>query len=218
MGCETKEDIKKLKQLKKELSKDPNNVDLLFKTGMLLFDPFIDMNAGLPYFEKAMLLDPSNPDLPFWAGYALYQNECAYEKSKKLFKRTLSIDSSRAEAYYMMFYVFWHINDDKKNGQKHLLKAIELQPNWFFPREQYIANLISYSEFDKAEKELTAAFSILDRCYKDRKIVGINTLEQYYIDNYSGDVYEKFKRSLDSKRKKLKEKKGFSSAALKIKV
>ena len=76
MGCETEEDIKELGQLKKELAKDPNNVDLLLKIGMLLFDPFMDMEIGLPYFEKAMKLDPKNPDLPFWTGYALYHDQC----------------------------------------------------------------------------------------------------------------------------------------------
>ena len=71
MGHETREDTKELEQLKKALAKDSNNVDLLFRIGMLLCEPFHDIDIAIPYFEKAMNLDPENPDLPFWSGYFL---------------------------------------------------------------------------------------------------------------------------------------------------
>ena len=207
MGCESEEDVKELEQLKNELAKDPKNVDLLLKIGMLLFDPFIDMDQGLPYFEKAMELDPDNPDLPFWAGYALYHDQSAYEDSKKLFERALSLDSDRAEFHYMLFSTLWDMRNNKTVDFKHLLMAIELQPKWFFPREHYIKCLIINNELNKAEEELATAYDVLEKHYKDKKVTGANIMEQYYIDHSSGKTYEIFNRGLDRMKKRLKEKK-----------
>ena len=206
MGCETKNDIKKLEQLKSKLVKNPNNVELLLKIGMLLFDPFIDMDEGLPYFEKAIKLDPKNPDLPFWTGYALYHDQCAYEKSKKLFEQALSLDPNRSEFHYMIFYVLWHMTEDENVGLKHLLKAIKLQPEWIDPRTQYVTYLIDKNKFNEAKKELSMVYKILNKQYKTKKRVGINTLEKYYINNSGEGSYELTKSWIDGLKRDLEKK------------
>ena len=208
MGCESKKDIKELEELKKELVKEPKNVELLLKIGMLLFDPFMDMDQGLPYFEKAMKLEPKNPDLPFWAGYALYHDQCAYQEAKKLFERAISLDSDRAEFHYMMFYVLWDITKKgEKINLKPLFKAIELQSGWLKPREQYITCLIMNNEFDLAEKELAEAYRIIEVRKKNRKKTCTNILEKYYYGNSCEGLYDSSKSSLDYTKKELAEKK-----------
>ena len=169
MGCETKEDIKELARLKKKLSKDKNNVELLFKIGMLLFDTFIDMDQARPYFEKAIKLDFKNPDLLFWFGYALYHGKCFYDEAKELFEQALSLDQSRAEFYYMMFNVLWKITGVAKSGFNYLQNTIKLQPNWLEPREQYITCLVMQNEFEEAEKELSKAYTALEMYHKNKK-------------------------------------------------
>ena len=207
MGCESKEDIKELDRLKQKLEKDPDNVNLLFKIGMLLFDPFIDTEAALPYFKKAMKLDPQNPDFPFWTGYFLYHNECDYEKSKELFEHALKLDPNRVEFNSMMFNALWEVTNDEKIGLKYLLKAIDLQPDWLNPRIQYINYLTNQKEFHKAERELEALrISIENRC-RNKKLGPINALEKFYFgDTGTFDCVEA-KEGLDYRRKNLEQKK-----------
>lgn len=207
MGCETKEDVKELNRLKEKLASDPNNVKLLFKIGMLLFDPFIDMERARPHFEKAIKLEPNNPDLYFWLGYALKYNECAYDEAKKLFEKALSLDPNRAEFYYMMFNVLWDITNDEDEYMKYLLKTIKLQPDWLSPRIQHITCLAKNNEFDKAEKQLNVAYKILEKRHQSGKMSNPNILEAYYMED--GGTYGdyKYQRSgLDLKKKELEKK------------
>ena len=206
MGCETIEDIKELDKLRKELAIDPNNVELLLKTGMILFDPFIDMEKARPYFEKAIELESNNPDLYFWFGYALYHDQCAYEKSKNLFESAIKLEPNRAEFHYMMFYVLWHMTNSEESGLKFLLKAIELQPEWIDPRIQHITYLIDKNKFEETRKELFEAYNLLKTRYKKTKVVGANILEKYLIEVSGGGNYKLTKSWLDGLKKKLIEK------------
>ena len=206
MGCEGIKDIKELARLKKKLAKNPNNVKLLFKTAMLLFDPFIDMDKGRPYFEKAIELEPNNPDLYFWLGYALKYDQCAYEEAKKLFEKAISLDPNRAEFYYMLFNILRNTTDDEETYVKYLFKTMELQPDWLSPREQYIRHLIDRNHLNEAKSELKKAYSSLKKMYKNNKIVGINVIEKYYSESY-GDSYYKFEKDwLDGLKKEIEEK------------
>ena len=212
MGCETIEDIKELDKLKKELAKDPKNVELLLRIGMILFDPFIDMDKGRAYFEKAIELEPDNPNLLFWFGYALYHNECDYKAAKKLFERALSLDPERPEFNYMMFYVLWQMNDNEKKGLKYLLKTIKLQPGWLSPIRQYVTYLIKQNEFDKTEKKIFEAYIILEKRYKNKKLPDPNLLEKYYINSSGYANYEFEKSGLDFHKEKIEKKKKLISA------
>ena len=205
MGCETKKDRKELENLKSLLAKNPSNIKLLLKIGMLLFDPFIEIDLAIPYFKKAVKLSPNNLNVLFWTGYILYHGMWKYSEAKKLFERALSIDPNRAEFHYMMFYVLWHMTKNEMTGLHNLLKAIELQPKWLDPKIQYIVYLIGKNKFEKAKNELSIAYSLLEERYKNKKIKGINILEQYYLDNSGGVDYEFTKRMLDEKKKRLEQ-------------
>ena len=207
MGCETREDIKEIDKLKKELEKKPKNIDLLLKIGMLLFDPFMEIEDAIPYFKKAVELSPNNPDVLFWTGYVLYHGMCKYEESKKLFEQALLLEPNRAEFHYMMFYVLWYMTNKEKTGLHHLLKAIELQPEWPDPRIQYIVYLIGKNKLDYAKKELSEAYSVLKNRYENKKVEGLNVLEQYYFDNSGGFDYEYAKDRLDEKKSRLEKAK-----------
>lgn len=213
MGQETKEDIEELEYLKEELEKDPNNVSLLLKIGMFLFSPFKDIDQALPYFEKAMELDPSNPDSPFWTGYALYYSDRAYERAREFFDRAISIDPDRAEFHFMMFYALGCLTRDSKAGIGSLLKAMELHPEWIYPRIQYVMCLIGDKEFKKAEEGLTVAYGILESRCNDEKIVGTNVLERYYLGPSGMPDYEYEKKELDSLTKELEKKRAENGAS-----
>ena len=199
--------LKKLNKLEKELAKDPNNVELLFKIGMLQFDPFVNTDKARPYFEKAIELEPDNPNLYFWFGYALYRNDCAYEESKKLFEKALSLDPDRAEFYYMIFNILWNTTKNEDEYMKYLLKTMELQPDWLSPREQYIRYLIDRNRLDEAKSELKIAYSALEKMYKNNEITDINVIEKYYYED-SEKTYYKFENDwLDGLKKEIDEKK-----------
>ena len=207
MGHETEEDIKRLEEMERELTKKPSNIEMLLKMGMFLCEPFHDYDAALPYFEKAVKLGHNNPDVLFWAGHFFYQEMFDYRRAKKLFERVLELDPGRAaECYCMLFYVLWKMTRDVKMGLHYLIKAIELQPEWFFPREQYITYLIGRCEFGEAVRELDMAYEVLEKYYKDGYVKGINPLEQYSIDHSNGEIYKNFKRSLDYMKEELEEK------------
>ena len=207
MGCETKEDIKKLAKLKKDLANDPGSINLLLKIGMLLFDPFMEVDTAIKYLKKAIQLSPNNPDALFWTGYVLYHGMWKYDEAKKLFEKALTISPNREEVHYMLFYVLWYMTDNDKTGIKHLLRAIELQPEWISPRIQYIIYLSDRNKLKEAETELSTAYSVLKEQQKNKKETGANILEQYYLDNSGGIDYEFTKKQLDEKKKEIIRKK-----------
>ena len=207
-GHETWGDVLGLESFKKVLEKDPDNVEMLLKIGMFLWEPFHDDIAALTYFEKAMELKPNDPDVLFMTGYFLYHGACQYKRAKELFECVLAIDHERAECHYMMANALWHMRNKEHLALPYALKAIELQPEWFFAREQYIFFLIYDKEFDRALIEIDKAYYVLDKYYKNKEIIGINIMEQYYIDHSNGKIYENFKRSLDTKKKKIEKKRG----------
>ena len=211
MGHETEQDIKELKRLKKELVKDQENPDLLFKIAMLLCEPFHEAESSIVFFEKAMKLDPENPEIPFWFGYFLCMELMEYKKAKYLFEKALSIDSENSVFNYWMFCVLDEL-EKKEEAFKFLLKSIRLQPDWLLPRKQYVYLLTKRNEFEKALQELNSLETTIENRCKNKKLSAINILEKFHWGETGSFDCKTEKENILYKKKKLaKKKKEFNS-------
>ena len=207
MGHETKKDIIKLEQLKRELVHHPKDANNLLEMAMLLCEPFHKIEDSISYFEEAMELDPKNPNIPFWMGYFLCMEMFEYEKAKKLFERALSIDPDSAVFNDMMFFVLSETGQINEVAIEYLLKAIKLQPEWLNPRKKYITYLVDCKEYDKAEKELESLYSTIERRCKNNMLSALNILEEFYFGDTGSFNCEAEKKNVYSRRKELREKK-----------
>ena len=150
----TSRDLKKFDQAihyyKKGLKLDATNYEILNNLGQILEHEKTDYNQAKNCYEKAIKSRP-NMDIPrLNLGVLLNHHFKDPEGAKKQYEEILKFDSNNAKAHNNLANYYKKSNnptkEDLEKAEFHLLKAIEIKPD-------YIEALLGYGNFLKVYKK-----------------------------------------------------------------
>src|SRR4029453_12723016 len=121
-----------------------------------------DLKKSIDYFEQAIAADPKY-GLAYAGladGYVLLPGYTAgtpreyYPKARTAAKKALELDDTLAEAHTTLAMAIWNFDFDFAQANKEFQRAIELNPNYPTPHQQYGNNTLSaLGRFDDAISE-----------------------------------------------------------------
>ena len=148
----TSRDLKKYEQAiyyyKKGLNLDGTNYEILNNLGRVLEDINKDYDGAKECYEKAILANP-NFDVPrLNLGCLLSQHFNDDKGAEEQYKAILEFEPNNAKAHNNLGNIFKKPGNEEylNQSEKHLLKAIEIDPN-------YIEPLFNYGNFLKAYRK-----------------------------------------------------------------
>jgi len=140
--------------LKEGLSSKPNNLNLLFKLGVLLTDDN-KLNESIKILETCLLRNNRNPDYLNYLGVA-YHKKGDFAQARKYYKKALEIDNSFATVHnnigslYLMNVLHSHNERMIKKAIKSFTAAIENDPRLLGPYNGRATAYKYQKEFQKA--------------------------------------------------------------------
>lgn len=176
-GHETDNDVMLLRELDKQLGKNPNNVRLLLEKGFLLMEPFHDTDASLALFRRAVELEPNNVDALFWLAKSLYHDHFQEQEPRALLERALNVDPCRADVHDFLASVLNDLGVEPEVSIAHLKQAISLEPSWILPRIRLSYYFVESNDLSAAERMAKEVFKIFQ---VQKKCTPKTPIEKYY--------------------------------------
>jgi tetratricopeptide (TPR) repeat protein len=149
-GFEKEDDILYMQELDKRLQKNPHDISTLIEKGFLQLEPFLQVDNAVKTLELANQLKPNNVNTLFWLAKVYYHGLCDEEKTRKVLRKALSINPHRADCHDLLAEIIRYIDKDEITFLYHLIKAVECEPTFIFPRERLCYFLIEKNALDEA--------------------------------------------------------------------
>jgi tetratricopeptide (TPR) repeat protein len=174
----------KMQAINAELAHNPNNIELLLYKAFLFFDDKMDGTA-IRVLLQILEIDPSCLDAYMWLGELLLFHWADSETAQPLLKKALTIDTRRAEIYYLLSCAATK-NSNNAEALSYLKQAIELEPYWLTPRLCLIDILIEEKQYMQAQLEIQTLETHLPK----NIICPTNEMEKYYEQFITGRLRE----------------------------
>ncbi len=141
----TGEILSNIAEMKKELSANPNNHDILIKLGNDYYD--IDSaSQAIEYYGRALKINPDDPPVLVDCG-AMYRVLGETDKAIEMFNRAIELNPKLSQAFLNLGMVLHMEKKDMPGAIKAWKKYMELEPN-------SPVKTILEDEIAKAEKNL----------------------------------------------------------------
>jgi len=136
--------------------------DLYLRGRFLVNQGGEDALTGLEYFQQALATDPHYAlayagiaEAYHWlGGTGIFRPKDVLPKAREAARRALELDEALAEAYFQLGLWAWSYDFDWANAEKHLLRALELNPDLPQLHSLYGFFLASMERFEESLSSL----------------------------------------------------------------
>ena len=183
--------------LRKNLEKNPEDVNSLIHLGALEFECFHNINEATLLLEKAIQIDPLNPKPKFWLAMCFFYDCFQYSNAQKLLKEALELDPKQPECLSLLGWIIRETDGPINEAIQYVQQALLYAPDWPMLRWQIARFFLLIDNVEAAENEVQKAFQI--RPLDPHKIT--NEVERYYEDVVTGrgwkDIVKEFDHILE---------------------
>ncbi len=194
------EDIIYMAALDERLQKNPFDADALIRKGFLFTCPYHrESEEIIATFDIILKNDPNNVVAYFWLAECLHSHTCAYEEIEKALYAALALDPNRADCHLILALTLESYHNDIPKTEFHYRKAVELEPTWPGPLQNFTNYLLKQNKLEEALEILTLGIPLLHEnidCADDILVEHYESLVTYRSEKH-------IKKDLFFRRKKI---------------